>query len=95
MASLSMADMMSRTAPMAESAKKKNWIKAAVPKERRGVFKEKAKEAGMSTSAYAKKEEGASGSLGKEARLAENLMGMSHKRKKKSPLYTNPRSRHD
>ena len=95
MASLSMADMMSRTTPMAEPAKKKNWIKKAVPKERRGVFKEKAKEAGMSTSVYAKKKEDAPGALGKEARLAENLMGMSHKRKKKSPLYTNPRSQKD
>ena len=90
MASLSMAAMCGRTTPMAEPAKKKNWIKRAVPKERRGVFKEKAKEAGMSTSAYAKKEENAPGALGKEARLATNLMGMSHKRKKKSPLYDHP-----
>ena len=90
MASLSMADMMSRITPMAEPAKKKNWIKRAVPKERRGVFKEKAKEAGMSTRAYAEKEDSAPGALGKEARLATNLMGMSHKRKKKSPLYDHP-----
>jgi hypothetical protein len=65
MANLSMADMISRTTPMAEPAKKKNWIKKEAPKERRGVFKEKAK----------------------EERPAEDLMGMSHKRKKKSPLY--------
>ncbi len=46
MASLSMADMMSRTTSMAEPAKKKNWVKKDAPKERRGVFKERAKETG-------------------------------------------------
>ena len=65
MANLSMADMISRARPLADEPKKKNWIKKAVPKERRGVFKEKVK----------------------EAKPAEDLMGMSHKRKKKSPLY--------
>ena len=90
MASLTMADLSSRTTPMAEPAKKKNWIKAAVPKERRGVFKEKAKEAGKTTKEYASEKVSAPGELGREARLAENLMGMSHRRKKKSPLYDHP-----
>jgi hypothetical protein len=73
MASLSMADMTSRTTSMAEPAKKKNWIKQDAPKERRGAFKEKAKEEGP----------------------AENLMGASHKRKKKSPLYDHSSSKRD
>jgi hypothetical protein len=89
MPSLNAADMASRTGPMA----KKNWIKKAVPKERRGVFKAKAEAAGESTAAFAKKHEGDKGTLGKEARLAENLMSMG--KRKKSPLYDHPRSRKD
>ncbi len=85
MASLTAADMTSRT--MASAPKKKNWVKKAVPKENRGKFREKAERAGMSTAEYAKKEEHAPGTLGKEARLAETLMGLPHKSRKKSPLY--------
>ena len=47
------------------------WIKKAVKPENRGVFKAKAEAAGMSTAAFAKKEEHAPGKLGKQARLAE------------------------
>lgn len=36
----------------------------------KGVFSAKAKAAGMSTHAYAEKEKGAKGKLGKEARVA-------------------------
>ena len=38
-----------------------------------GAFSAKAKKAGMSTSSFAKKESGAQGKLGKEARLAETF----------------------
>lgn len=47
-----------------------------------GQFKAKAEAAGMSTSAYASKESGAPGKLGKQARLAETLIGLGHKKKK-------------
>lgn len=63
---------------MAEKAKKK-WIKAAIG-EHKGVFGNKAKAAGESTSAYASEHEHDSGKLGREARLAKTLMSMHHKR---------------
>lgn len=44
-----------------------------------GQFAAKAKAAGMSTRAYADKEAGAKGKLGKQARLAKVLLGM-HRR---------------
>lgn len=72
---------------------KKKWIKEAVPKARKGVFKAKAEAAGKTTAEYAKEKAGSPGALGAEARLAENLMGMAHK--KKSKLYTHPRSNRD
>ena len=62
--------------------KRKNWVKKAVPAAHRGKFREKAERAGMSTAAYATKEEHASGTLGKEARLAKTLMGFSPRRSK-------------
>jgi hypothetical protein len=43
-----------------------------------GQFRAKAKAAGMSTRAYADKEAGAPGKLGKQARLAKTLMGFHH-----------------
>lgn len=52
-----------------------------------GQFRAKAEAAGMSTAAYAKKEEDAPGKLGKQARLAETLMGMHHGGSKASKLY--------
>lgn len=73
--------------------KRKNWIKEAVPKARRGVFKAKAEAAGATTAAFAKKHDGDKGTLGKQARLAETLMGMG--RKKSSKLYDHPRSQKD
>lgn len=91
MASPTMVDMASRTTVMAD-APKKNWVKKAVPESRRGVFKKKAEAAGETTKAFAAKHAGDKGTLGKEARLAETLMGMKHKRAK---LYDHPRSRKD
>lgn len=52
-----------------------NWIKSATAGAH-GQFRAKAKKAGMSTRMYAKKMDGASGKTGKQARLAETLMGM-------------------
>lgn len=57
------------------SRAKKNWIAKAVGNNK-GVFSAKAKAAGMSTKAFANKKAGASGKIGKEARLAKTLMGM-------------------
>lgn len=77
-------------------AKKKNWIKNAVPKERRGVFKAKAEAAGETTAEFARKHARDSGKLGNEARLAQTLMGMNKGGKKKSrreTLYDHERSR--
>lgn len=48
----------------------------------KGLFKKKAEAAGESTAEYAAQEHDAPGALGKEARLAQTLMGM-HKGKKK------------
>lgn len=81
MPSLNLMDMLSRN--MADEPKKSKWIKKAVKPSRKGVFKEKAERAGMSTAAYAEKEKDAPGKLGKEARLAKTFAGM----RKKSPLY--------
>ena len=58
----------------------KNWI-AGATKNSHGQFKAKAEKAGMSTEAFARKHEGASGVLGKQARLALTLMGLSHSTK--------------
>ena len=81
---------------MADKPKKKNWVQKAVPKERRGVFKAKAERAGETTKQFASEHAGDKGTLGKEARLAETLMGMPHKRKKKhETIYDHPRSKRD
>ena len=63
---------------MADAPKKKNWIQAAVPKSRKGVFGAKAKAAGETTREYAEEKKDAPGVLGKQARLAITLMGMHH-----------------
>jgi hypothetical protein len=73
-------------------AKKKRWIQKAVPKARKGVFKAKAEAAGKTTREYAAEHAGDKGTLGKEARLAETLMGMHHGKKKTAKLYTHPSS---
>lgn len=82
MASLNIADLASRTKPVAA---KKNWIKKAIPASRRGVFKAKAEAAGKTTREYATEKSDAPGELGREARLASNLMGM--KKKRRETLY--------
>jgi len=46
------------------------WMQPAVPKSHRGIFTAKAKKAGMSVQAYARKKASAPGKLGKQARFA-------------------------
>jgi hypothetical protein len=87
MAHPNLVDMLSASAPREPKMAKKNWIRKAVPKERRGVFKAKAEAAGKTTKEFAAEKSDAPGALGKEARLAENLMGMSHKKSAKAKLY--------
>lgn len=58
--------------------KKKKWIKAAT-ENAHGQFKAKAEAAGKSTLAYAHDHAGDSGKTGKQARLAETLIGMHKK----------------
>lgn len=70
-----------QVAARATANSKKNWI-AGATKNSHGQFRAKAKRAGMSTRAYANKMAGASGTTGKQARLAKTLMGMNKKGKK-------------
>lgn len=58
----------------------KKWISKAT-KNARGQFAAKAKRAGMSTAAYARKKKDAPGKLGKQARLALTLGKMRKKRR--------------
>lgn len=51
----------------------KHWMQKATANAH-GQFRAKAQRAGMSTLAYAEKEENAPGKLGKQARLAETLI---------------------
>lgn len=53
----------------------KHWIAKATAKHK-GLFGKKAAAAGKSTAEYAREKAGAPGALGKEARLAETLMGL-------------------
>ena len=55
----------------------KNWIAGAI--KRPGALTKKAKAAGMSTGAYARKKAGAKGRTGKQARLAITLAKMRKK----------------
>lgn len=82
MSSPTLLDMASRSKPVA----KKNWIKSAVPKEHEGKFAAKAKAAGETTRQYAAEKADAPGTLGKQARLAQTLMGM-HKDGTKKRLH--------
>lgn len=61
--------------------KSSKWIKGAI--EHPGAFSAKAKAAGKSTAEFAREKENAPGKLGKQARLAETLMGMNKGGKKK------------
>lgn len=78
-------DLASRTKPMA----KKHFIQAAT-KNAHGQFRAKAEAAGETTREFAQQHKGDDDTTGQQARLAINLMGLSHKRKK---LYDHPRSK--
>lgn len=58
---------------------KKKWIKGAL-KNAHGQFREKAERAGKTTREFASEHADDSGKLGKQARLAKTLMGISHKK---------------
>jgi hypothetical protein len=84
---LTLADLTSRTSPVAE--KKKKWIQSAT-KNSHGQFRRKAEAAGESTKEFAIEHKSSGGTLGKQANLALNLMGASgaiKKPKHKSKLY--------
>ena len=70
--------------PMAKS----KWIKKAT-EGAHGQFRKKAQKAGESTAEFAKDHENDSGKTGKQARLAETLMGIG---KKRASLYDHPSS---
>ena len=90
MTALNAFDVATRSSRMEK--KKKNWIKSAIPKSHEGKFSAKAERAGESTQEFAKKHEDAPGKLGKEARLAETLMKMGHK-KRRMAILSHPSSR--
>lgn len=55
-----------------------------IKKSHEGLFSAKAKRAGMSTQAYARKEYHAPGALGKQARFAANAANWNHPREHSS-----------
>lgn len=61
-------------------ARKVKWISGAI--KHPGSFTHSAKRAGMSVGAYAQKEKGAGGTLGRRARLAITLRRMGHAKRK-------------
>lgn len=61
----------------------KSWIKSATSNAH-GQFAAKAKAAGKSTKEFAAEKASAPGKLGKQARLAETLMGMHKPRSESS-----------
>jgi len=58
-----------------------NWMTGAVKPSHKGIFKRKAQKAGMTTAQYAAQHAGDSGTLGKEARLAQTFAKFRPKRK--------------
>ena len=59
-------------------AKKKGWIKSAINPAHKGMEKDAAKAAGMSTHAYMEKHKDDPGAPGARARLGLRLEGMHH-----------------
>lgn len=66
--------------------KPKRWMQKAVPKANKGKFTAKADAAGKSVPEFAAEKADASGTLGKEARLAQTFEKAAHKRKR-GPIY--------
>ena len=79
-----------------EKRKPKKWIAKATVNAH-GQFRRKAEAAGETTRQFASEHEPDSGKTGEQARLAENLMGMSHgdakKKARRKTLYDHPRSK--
>ena len=69
-----------------EKKPKRKWIKSATANAH-GQFRRKAEAAGETTREFAREKAGAPGKLGKEARLAETLMGMHHAKSRAERLY--------
>lgn len=67
---------------MSAKRKPKKWIAGAINPAHKGEFKAKAEAAGESTAEFAREKEHAPGKLGKQARLAESLMGLHHKQQR-------------
>ena len=74
-------------------AEKKKWI-AKATENSHGQFKAKAEKAGETTREFAAAHEHDSGKTGKQARLAETLMGMKHG-SKKSSIHNHPSRKGD
>lgn len=64
-----------------EKKKRKGWISKATENSH-GQFRRKAEAAGKSTAEFAREHDDSPGKTGKQARLAEALMGAGHKRRK-------------
>lgn len=66
----------------------RKWIQKAT-EDNKGKFRKKAEKAGETTREYAEEKKGAPGTLGKEAREAETLMGLNKgsKAHKRATLY--------
>jgi hypothetical protein len=87
MASLTLADIASRTVPAgAKPMAKKKWI-AKATSNAHGQFAAKAKAAGKTTREFAAEKSDAPGRLGKQARLAQTLMGMHHQKERHDRWY--------
>ena len=72
-------------------AEKRKWIKGATANAH-GQFRKKAEAAGETTREYAAEKADAPGKTGKQARLAETLMGMHHGGKSKAEKLYRPKS---
>jgi hypothetical protein len=75
----------------AKKRKARNWMAGAV--RRPGALRAKAKRAGMSTSAYAKKHAHDPGRTGKQARLAQTFAKFRRGSKKRSATRRRKRTR--
>lgn len=68
-------------------AEKKKWIKGATANAH-GQFAAKAERAGKTTREFAEEKADAPGKLGKQARLAQTLMGMHHGKSRADRMYS-------
>lgn len=85
MAHPTIIDLASRTTAMADKPKRK-WVQGAT-ENAHGQFRRRAEAAGETTRQFAKEKDGAPGLLGKQARLAETLIGLPHAKKRLRDTY--------